>query len=134
MSQEKPYLAKLREQTERNGLALGLKVEVSRVGEGQAEVVLESQGWLINHKLRPERIVAFAVMDLALELACHSLGRPGVLLEEEVSFLKAIERPQRLVAVARMVEKAGRKSSWEVELIGEGGVVVARASAMCYYP
>jgi uncharacterized protein (TIGR00369 family) len=114
-----------------NGAYAILRMELSRVGGGEAELAME----LEEHHFNPQRIVhggiISALADTAIGLALRSILAPGSThrtAQLNVHFLAKGEG-NRLVGRGRAVHLGSRMGYGEGEVVDAGGKLLARATA-----
>ena len=110
---------------------LGTTIEVIEPGYSRVSMTV-SEEMLNFHGITHGGIV-FSLGDIAFAAASNSHGQTAVALNVSISFLKATNVGDRLVAEAKEQKLGGRTALYEITVTEqESGELVAKSQAMVY--
>jgi acyl-CoA thioesterase len=113
-------------------LAVFLGIQVAELEEGRAVVTLQPRPEHLNALDRVHGSTLYALADQAAAVAANAVGRPALIVEGKVNFLRAAPPHRLLRAEARAIDRGRRLSLWEVHITA-GGELVATAQVMAYH-
>jgi acyl-CoA thioesterase len=74
----------------------------------------------------------FSLLDAAFELAANSYGTVAVALSMSVNYINPALKGKMLFAEAREVSRSSRISTYDLDVKGSGGELIATCQAMAY--
>ena len=103
--------------------ALGIVIEEAR--EAASVLTMRVRGDMLNGHGIAHGGVVFALADTAFAYACNSRNEPTVALQCSISFARAAREGEVLTARARERTRSRRTGTYDVEVTGVDGQVVA---------
>ena len=113
-------------------LAVFLGIQVAELEEGRAVVTLLPRPEHLNALERVHGSTLYALADQAAAVAANAVGRPALIVEGKVNFLRAAPPDRPLRAEARAIDRGRRLSLWDVRITAQGELV-ATAQVMAYH-
>lgn len=103
-----------------------LKMDVEEVTEGSARVSMRVENHHLNSKSICHGGIIFALADNAFAYACNSYNQLALAQQASINFLLPSHAGEKLIAVAREVDRRGRSGIYDVDVSREDGEIVAR--------
>ena len=101
----------------------GLGMEIVDVAPGRATLTMTvGEAMLNGHEIAHGGFI-FTLADSAFAFACNSYGERTVAQHCTISYIKPVEKGDRLVATAREVSRSGRSGIYDVSVSVNGNVV-----------
>ncbi len=118
---------------QRDRLRALLGIEVVDVAPGYAQVTLTVDEKHLNAAGVCHGGVLFSLCDFAFAVAGNSHGRLGFAIEVSISFFRAANLGDQLVAEAREVHMGKRIGLFTMEVANQRGEKIALAKGMSYH-
>lgn len=129
----KPIYEKVREHIRKyDRLFDFLEAEITDMGEGFAEVVMEVKDKHLNSAEVCHGGVIFTLADLAFALASNSYGNLALAIHASMSFLKAVKAGDKLLARAQEFSKGKTLATYHVTVTKDNGEKVAFFEGMVF--
>jgi len=119
--------------SQRDRLRKLLGAQVVDVAPGYAKVVLTVEGKHLNAAGVCHGGVLFSLCDFAFAIAGNSHGRLGFAIEVSISFFRAANLGDQLVAEAREVHMGKRIGLFTMEVTNQRGEKIALAKGVSYH-
>jgi len=107
-------------------------MELLELGFGRAAVKMTTRASMSNLFGTAHGGAIFSLLDGAFELAANSHGTVAVALSMSINFLAGVPEGSTIIAEAREVSRSNRISTYQIEIKGEDGKLVANCQAMAY--
>ncbi|MEZ0343395.1 MAG: hotdog fold thioesterase [Caldimicrobium sp.] len=109
-----------------------LEAEITDMGEGYAEVVMEVKDKHLNSAEVCHGGVIFTLADLAFALASNSYGTLALAIHVSISFIKAVKAGDKLVARAQEFSKGKTLATYHVTITKNDGEKIAFFEGMVF--
>lgn len=110
---------------------LGAEIEVIEPGYSRVSMTVTEE--MLNFHGMAHGGVIFSLGDIAFAAAGNSHGQTAVALNVSISFLKATQAGDQLIAEAKEQHLGGRTALYEITVTERGtGQLVAKSQAMVY--
>jgi acyl-CoA thioesterase len=110
-----------------------LQMEVVSFKDGYAKVKLAVQPYFINGAGFVHGGVLFTLADYAFALAANGGEDSGLAVEASINFIKTALPADVLFAEAKLVSRSRKLGTYQVELVNQNGVILARVQTMAYF-
>ena len=117
---------------ERDRAAHTMGLELLEAREGFARVAFTVREDMLNAHDICHGGYVFALADAAFAYACNSRNDPNVALQCSISFAAASRAGDRLEATAQERVRGGRTGTYDIDVAGAEGKVVALFRGTCY--
>ena len=98
---------------------------IDEVKEGFAKTSMVVKDFHLNGAHVAHGGAIFTLADFAFAIASNSYGRIALSINSSISFLNSAKEGQKLVAVAKEVEKNHKLGTYSVEVKNEDNVIIA---------
>lgn len=109
-----------------------LGIDLVELGYGRALVKMEVKEEMMNLFGTAHGGVVFSLFDAAFELAANSYGTVAVALSMSVNYINPALVGKTLFAEAREVSRSNRISTYDLDVKGSEGELIAACQAMAY--
>jgi acyl-CoA thioesterase len=107
-------------------------IDLVELDFGRALVKMEIKEEMMNLFGMAHGGAVFSLLDAAFELAANSYGTVAVALSMSVNYINPALKGKTLFAEAREVSRSSRISTYDLEVKGSGGEIIAACQAMAY--
>ncbi|MDM7911982.1 MAG: hotdog fold thioesterase [Methanotrichaceae archaeon] len=107
-------------------------IDLVELGYGRALVKMEVKEEMMNLFGMAHGGAVFSLMDAAFELAANSYGTVAVALAMSVNYINPALAGRTLYAEAREVSRSSRISTYDLDVKGSEGELIASCQAMAY--
>ena len=126
-------LAKIAEHIKKDRFAAHLGAVIEQIQPGYSRVSLTITPEMLNFHGIAHGGVLFSLGDMAFAAASNSHGQSAVALNVNISFLKATQVGDQLVAEAKELKAGGRTALYDIIVTEQqSGELVAKSQAMVY--
>ncbi len=101
-----------------------LGMEITEIGPGSAVLTMTIQDDMVNGHGIAHGGYIFTLADSAFAFACNSYGQTTVAAHCSITYIRAAQKGDRLIARAREVSRAGRSGIYDIT-VSAGDQVVA---------
>ena len=126
-------LSKIAEHIKKDRFATHLGAVIEEIQPGYSRVSLTITPEMLNFHGIAHGGVVFSLGDMAFAAASNSHGQSAVALNVNISFLKATQVGDQLVAEAKELKAGGRTALYDIIVTEQqSGELVAKSQAMVY--
>ena len=98
---------------------------IEEVEEGFAKTSMVVKDFHLNGANVAHGGAIFTLADFAFAIASNSYGRVALSINSSISFLNAAKKGEKLIAIAKEIQKSHKLGTYEVKVLNEKDMVIA---------